>query len=351
MRRVLIIGLAVLLTLLAAHTGFWRWAVLRAEAELQAWAEVERSRGWVVELGSVSHGGWPLGASVTVADLHVAAIVAGLPDRLDFRAAAMTAGVAFFNPRRVVAHLDGALQLQVGDGPVLPFTARNFTITVAVPPSGLPHAAELVTDDLRLGATETPLLRVAHGELNAAWQEAALAGQPALSLAVRTEAMQLPPEPLAGVPGELWALGNQIRRLDLAIAVNGPVIRVASPMLWATAWRNGGGTATVTLAGLDWGSLGASGAATLSLDAALQPAGTATLRVSGFAETLDALAAARIVPARTVSTAKAVLSLMARPQPNGPAVVEAPLTLQDRTLQFARFPLARMPIVQWSAPP
>jgi hypothetical protein len=53
------------------------------------------------------------------------------------------------------------------------------------------------------------------------------------------------------------------------------------------------------------------------------------------------------MPARTATAAGAILALLARKQPDGTLLVEAPLTLQDSVLQFGRIPLLRVPMLQW----
>jgi hypothetical protein len=176
----------------------------------------------------------------------------------------------------------------------------------------------------------------------------AAAQGPALGFKLLAGPVQLPPEPVPGAPPLLWALGPGIAHLDLEGSLGGPFPLAATPLDWITRWRDGGGALTLHLVALDWGKLGASGTTRLALDANLQPVGSATVRLTGFGDTLDALAAAHAVPQRTADTAKAVLSLMARPQESGPPVVEAPLSLKDRTVLVGRIPLARMPPVQWS---
>ena len=57
--------------------------------------------------------------------------------------------------------------------------------------------------------------------------------------------------------------------------------------------------------------------------------------------------AAHAVAPQTAFAGKALLGLMAQPQPDGSSVVEVPLTLKDRTLLLGRLPLARLPELVW----
>jgi hypothetical protein len=76
--------------------------------------------------------------------------------------------------------------------------------------------------------------------------------------------------------------------------------------------------------------------------------GAGTLRLTGAAPALDALAEAGVVNRRAASTARTVLPLLSRPSAeNGQPEIEVPLTLEDRTLALARIPVARFEPLAW----
>jgi hypothetical protein len=114
------------------------------------------------------------------------------------------------------------------------------------------------------------------------------------------------------------------------------------------AWRAAEGRLDLTRLALRWGKLDVVANAQLQLDAQLQPAGEGTVQAVGLPETFDALAAAGMMPAGTARAARAVAALMARP-PDGE--VELPVTLAERTLSVARFPVARLPEMVWPPAP
>jgi hypothetical protein len=73
--------------------------------------------------------------------------------------------------------------------------------------------------------------------------------------------------------------------------------------------------------------------------------------VTGYAETLDALARNGLMSRSAATTAKAVLSLLANaPDDGSPSEVEVPLSLQYRTLSMRQVPLVRLPELDWPQP-
>ena len=99
---------------------------------------------------------------------------------------------------------------------------------------------------------------------------------------------------------------------------------------------------------LTWGPLELTAGATLALDDQLQPMGTGTARIVGYAETLDTLAAHSLISRSAATAAKAVLSLLANAPDDGSRPdVEVPLTLQYRTLSMRQVPLLRLPELDW----
>ncbi|WP_270936533.1 DUF2125 domain-containing protein, partial [Falsiroseomonas oryzae] len=78
------------------------------------------------------------------------------------------------------------------------------------------------------------------------------------------------------------------------------------------------------------------------------PMGAGTLRLTGAAEALDALAEAGLVGRRAAVTARAVLPMLSRPSAeNGMPEIEVPLTLEDRILALARIPVVRFEPLAW----
>ena len=158
------------------------------------------------------------------------------------------------------------------------------------------------------------------------------------------EDISLPPLP----GGRPWPSGPDIASAAFDAALTGKLPGPGPVAARAAAWRDGGGTLALRHLALRWGKLGLSGSATMGLDDHLQPAGTATAALAGYDATLDALAASGTLAPRAVQAVKAVLAILARPpQGGGPRQVELPVTLHDRTLAAAGFPLLRLPEFLW----
>ena len=133
--------------------------------------------------------------------------------------------------------------------------------------------------------------------------------------------------------------------------MEGPLAPRATPAATAAAWRDRGGRIVVQHVETRWGDLAASGTATLTLDGALQPFATATLRLSGYDAALDALAASGTIGTGTARVAHAVLGLMAQPGTDGTYTVTLPVTWRDGTVAAGQIPLLRTPPVAWSLRP
>ena len=153
---------------------------------------------------------------------------------------------------------------------------------------------------------------------------------------------------LPAAPAGAAAFGRRIAALGADLALTGPVPPGRHPAARAEVWRDGGGTAELRALTLRWGPVGATAAATLALDEALQPMGAGTVRLSGAVPALDALAEAGLINRRAAATARAIIPLLSRaPAGGGPAELEVPLTLEDRTLSIARIAVARLTPVVW----
>ncbi len=350
-RRLLMIVLAVVVVLAVSGSAFWWWAARRAEAMLLVWAAQQREAGWTVSMSPPRPGGWPLSALARVSDFHVTAGAAAFPEPVGLSAANASFGVELSRPRLLLVHFDGDQTIQLGAGPVVPFTAARTVLTLPIDAEMPPQQGDLAIDALRVslpGAGSPVAVDSLRGHLD--FHPEAGPGRPGLGFSLTVGPVLLPTPSSSTQPGPplLKAMGPRIDSVVLEGAVNGPIPRTRYLVPWLTAWRDGGGTVTLSRGALNWGRLMVTGSATAALDKTMQPAGTATARLTGFGETLDALAEVRVLPPQAATAAKAVLSLMARPQETGPPVVEVPLALQGGTLQLGRIPLARMPALQWS---
>lgn len=330
MRRSLILGAALLAVIALADVLVWHWAVGIVARETEAWAQARRAEGWVVRMSAPDAAGWPLAARIQVRDVEVSVPVSGLPEGLMVASAQASIGVDLWAYRHLEIALDGAQRIRLGSSAAIPYTAVRQVIAVDLPETGLASAADIRIEGLSavLAPNAPP---VAIGRANGRF--VSVAGE--LRGILEADDIDLPPSPVAN------GMGGRMARISLDAVLTGP------PQPSMAAWRDAGGRLALRRFGVAWGPLGASGNANFRLDGALQPEGSIQADVTGTAETLDALANAKLMAPRAAMAAKAVLALLQRPQPNGPPSVGLPLVLQDRTLQMGRIPLVRLPEIAW----
>jgi hypothetical protein len=341
--RILALVLALAAALVAGDVVLWRWAEGQLEARFADWTAAARAHGWAILAAPPVRSGWPLAAQITMADLTVSAHHPELPGDLDWSAARLGLRMALLHPRTLDITVAGMQHLRIGALADLPFTADRFEAVVPLQPGVPAHGGDLKVAQLRVGIDNAGLT-LARARLHGEWKPAALQGEAVLTLSADVADLVL--------PGGTWAFGPRIGSAAFDLMLTGPLPPAETPLARATAWRDGGGTLELQRLALDWGPLNLNGSATLALDEHMQPMGAATARIVGYAATLDALAAARVIGTRAAMTAKAVLGLMAHaPADSAAPEVEVPLTLQDGTLSVGRIPLARMPEFSWPDAP
>jgi len=338
-RRVVVVLLAVVAVLAAGDGLLWRWTEGELQTAFDDWAAGRRAQGWTVTTGLPWRSGWPLVAQITEPGLAVAARHPDLPGALNWTAERLTLRISLLHPRTLEIAIAGDQHLHINGVADLPFTADRFEAVVPLRP-GLPaRGGDLEVSQLRAGVAGAgvTLARLhMHGEFRPTAQQ----GEAWLALTGGFSDLVM--------PEHAWALGPRIGSAALDVTLTGPLPRAETPLARATAWRDGGGTLAVKRVTFAWGPLDLDGSATLALDEHMQPMGAGSARLTGYAATLDALVAGRMIGARAAIAAKAVLGLMAHtPADGGAPVVEVPLTLQGGALSVGRIPLGRMPELSW----
>jgi hypothetical protein len=353
-RRYWVATLAIPLLMVAGDLIYWGVASDRLRAGYQDWLAARRAEGWEVASTPVSIGGWPRAAAVTVSKLTLHHSGPNIPGDLRVASAGLTLSVSLLRPADLNLSLAGPLHVQIGDLPDVVMSAGECLVTL---PMMLidPMPVGMQARDLRLQPVKGSWqLNVGSFNLQAeiaAGLEVADQSRPAARFTLSSEAISL--------PGTMKSpLGSNISSLSLDGAVNGKLPqtgdnrsgdnRPGDIRQWAMAWRDDGGSLEITHLAMGWGPLGLAASATLALDDQLQPMGSGSGRLVGYAETLDRLAAAAILTRSAATAAKAVLSLMAgTPDGDTPLAVDVPLTLQYRTLSMRQVPLVRLPELDW----
>jgi hypothetical protein len=343
-RKYQVIAVAIPLLLVAGDVVYWRIAAERVRSGYQDWVSARVAQGWTVSSGPLSIGGWPRAATLAVPNLTLGHAGSAIPGDLEVASAGVTLSVSIFSPANLVISMIGPAHLRAADTPDLVLSSAQDWASVPLLESGSRNI-DLHASGLRIEPA-TGAWHATTGLLNAhaSIADEVKADEPGpATFSVSAEAIALP----AVVK---WPLGTNISSLSLDGMLNGPLPAPRDITGWAEAWRDGGGSLAITHLTLGWGPLGLTSSATLALDDQLQPMGSGSARIVGYAATLDRLAAAGTLTKSAAIAAKAVLSLMAgTAESDEPSAVDVPLTLQYRTLSMRQVPLVRLPELDWPA--
>jgi hypothetical protein len=346
-RRLWVLLTALLLVVAIGDTIAWYFAVRQMRTGLADWIAARRAAGWSVTVTAPEPGGWPLAATLTLGDVALQGGAPDIPDGLDWRAQRVVLRLDFFRPLMLRIDADGPQHLRFADAPDIPYTAGRLRLLVPLRADASGQAFELRGEALRanvpVGGTDDALT-LGRLDVDAVLSPTVPRGEPAVSMSARADGIGLPTR-------VNWVLGPRIASIVLDAAMTGPPPHAIGLTACATAWRDAGGSLDVQRLQMHWGVLGLTATAKLALDAQLQPTGTGTAQVSGYAETMDALARNGVMSRSAATTAKAVLSLLSvKPADGGASEVEVPLSLKYRTLSMQQLPLVRLPELDWPQP-
>lgn len=319
--------------LLVAHGALWWIVTDRMLVALFQHVAAANAEGWRIIPGAAHRGGWPVAAQVSLDGIDIT----DPAGRFGWYSGDLRLRLDLRRPSRLGIELGGAHALRLAGQSDIPIAATR--IGAAVTLFGMPIIAECVLRDLR-AVVQGGATRIATLDLRANYFPAALRDTPALALTGTAHGIDLPAS-LAP------SFDRRIAMIELDATLSGPLPAdplAASPRAMAAAWREGDGRLTIARLAVDWGKLEADASADLALDEQLQPSGAGTLRLTGVADTIDALVKAAILPANTGRAAKAVLMLMAR---DADGTVKLGATLTERTLTISQFPLALLPQTLW----
>ncbi len=335
MKKTAPICLAVFVTLYSAT-----WFVLAGMAERRILAQLAAEKEHGVEISMARHerSGFPFGFAASFTGLKAVG-----QNGATFTAPSLKVESRFFHWSHVT------LTAPSGAAVTLPLGKRRQAISASIVTAAGTADFDLTAvrqSDLTLNAVTVAGLVTGEGPLSAARinlhvdQPASPPSdhtQPGAHVTLDVDEVLLPPPPLP-------ALGNSIKGVTLEATVMGkvPVLSEAS----LSAWRDDGGTVEVKELSLDWGPLGLGLGGTLSLDDGLQPSGAFSARMTGYAETLQALAQTGAVSGGTARTATMGLGMIARPNEAGVSTLSVPLTIQNRAVYLSPLKVATLPEIR-----
>ncbi len=324
--RLPLLAAGVVLLLLAADTVAWWLATNRMEQEFAAWQQARTANGAVILAGPAQRGGWPLQAELFLAGVTLATDTPGRPDALAWQAGQVHLVLAPWTPYALTVQVDGDQTLRFGAAPPVTLASGPLDITVPLGASGQAEGVVVGAHALVIPVEGGPV-RV-----------------DTLAVRLRQEDAFISVSG-ATLPGRNLPFGGTIQSLDLHARFTGPIPPLRDPAAALAAWRDGGQHLLIDDLALRWGPLDVHGHASLGLDAAMQPEGSAAIQMTGFAEVIDALARAGAITRNDARVATTLLGLMARPGAGNASEADLPLTLKDRTLLVGEIPLLRLPVL------
>lgn len=328
------IVLAAVALLVLAHAALW-WTAERAMARgFAEWQAGMAAQGWEVKAaGSSGLSGWPLAATRTLSNVEIGA------GPMRVRSEHLAISVSLLQPATLRVTLPAPVTLALPLLPPLRLTAEEASLEA--PLRGIPRAdfdtrgltAEWSTPD---GSPQRLTAAIAHMRF--------VPTTPGLVIEGSAQAITLPEPP----PGEILPLGSRLASVSFDATLHGSLPGPLLDTSTLATWRDAGGDIVVQRLALGYGPLGLSGNGRVGLDERLQPSGEAKVQVLGYAETLKTLTASHVMTAHAAQAIGAVLALLARPPEGGGAPqVDANVSLQNRTLTVAGFPILQLPAIAW----
>ena len=326
MRRLPRLGLIAAIAVAALFiidTVTWWLVTSRMQSEAQAWQQARIAAGYEVTAGTPARAGWPLRAELTLPSIGVATGTPGSLDRVAWQAGEVWLIYAPWHPTQVTIVLNGTQTLQFGTAPAIAVGVQ--TLDIVAPLNGAGEADGVVVVARQL---QCPLPTGTAG-IDSLWVKLS-AADVHLSLSAIT------------LPGKALPFGLTIGSIDLHARSTIPLPALRDPAAAAAAWRDGGGQLVISEIALGWGPLDVHGTAMLGLDRTLQPVGNGTIRVTGFAQAVEALVRAGMITRNDARVAGTLLGLLSHTGEDGVAQADLPFSLRDGLLSTGAIPLMKL---------
>jgi hypothetical protein len=315
----------------------------RMADEYANWTKTLASQGWSIHADSFEEDGFPTGATVTIKGFSLSGGHAMLPGGLDWHADRLVLSLGLLHFWRLSVAPEGEQILRVAGAKPVVFAAETLLATVPLGRGRADHVT-IEADGLTAGLLQSRQkqdVRIDHLGLALTANRHGAARITAQAV-IDASGIALPDK-------GRWPLGAQVRSATAVVDIASPALSGVAAADQARAWHDWGGSVTVREFGLGWGPLDVSAQAKLGLDNGLQPEGAGTATVTGWAATVDALAAGGTIPGGMAETVKMVMGLMGRTSRDEGAALSVPFTLKDSTLSVGKIPLIRLHDVNWGS--
>lgn len=319
-RRTSLVVIAVVLCGIAADTVVWAIACRRLESGAR---EAAAAAGWSLSADPALWRGWPFAAEIVLPNATLRSGPDIIPP-LAWTSGTQTLRLAAIHPSRLTVSAAGPQSIALADAPPLAFIAGSLIATLDLEQA---DPAVLSATDLDIAAPDGPV-RIASARLDTRPD----------GLAMLLSTVSLP-----GSDGQ--PIQPPIDSLHVVARLSTPVVPMSTAAESARRWRADGGHLDIDDAALAWGPLAVTGAATLTLDPALQPALTGHLAATGLFAGIDRLVATGALSTSGALAARGMLTILAAPTGTGP--VALPITVQNGTVSLARIPVLRLAPLRW----
>jgi hypothetical protein len=326
---------ALVVVLFAAYAAYWHIVAQRLRDGLDPWAEAQRAQGLSAQWDQVEIGGFPSAFRFRFAK---ASFSTARPLPASLTAPSLTVWAAPWNLRHWQFAAEDGAQLDVTN--LAAFALRRIDGSAVLDGDDaavLDAAAAGIKGGGLLAQSAAIATATAHVEIPAH----APAGhqETALRVALQLTDITLPVDV---VP----SFGDRVSELSFAAELKGAL--PPGPLSAALVqWRDGGGTIELQSFRLHWGVLLVDASGTLALDNELQPEGAFSAVITGQDAIIDLAVKAGAIQAQSGGIAKGILSLLAKPGPNGEKAITVPLTLQQRRLFLGPAAVAEVPPIKW----
>jgi hypothetical protein len=277
--------LFIVFALIAAWTGFWKFAAGKAQETIAGWRAREAQAGRIYNCGSEAVGGFPFRIEVNCED--ASAMFRSNQPPVELKTGSLLVVAQVYQPGLLIAEFRGPLTLgDPGKSPDIAVDWKLAQSSVRGTPQA-PSRASLVFDqpvvDRLNGADRQNVLRAKHIEIHGRMAEGSAASKPVIEVALELDQASAPtlhPAATRPVDAKVTALLRGLN--DFA------------PKPWSVRFREiqaAGGRIDIINARVQQGEILAVGGGSLSLDANGRLEGELRVTIAGLEQFLAAIGA------------------------------------------------------------
>ncbi len=343
--RATLVVFSLFAILAVIYTGYWFTLAISTRTKTLEWAAGQRAGGLEAAIGQLRVSGFPFEVRLRAGAVRLGDPGAGTP--WSWTADGAEAVLKPWAPFHVTILPSGVQEVTLTrDGREQTFRGRAKRIEVAftISGGGLPDDGMVTLEGLDLSGNGGAL-RIDSGHLLARFPESAGGNDrtPVFDLVVDVRGLGFPAS--SGLP-----FGGAVNHIGFSGEVMGPLdLTRGFPAKDAlAAWRDGGGTMTVSRLEAVWGPLGLRASGTMALDETMQPIGAFTAKFKGFIAGVEALRKRGLIRSRDAVAATLVLGAMSQRDRDGGTSLNLSLTVQNRKLFAGPLPLMKIPEISWN---